>query len=369
MRRTGRIGNNARKETCKRVTELNVGIIGCGRITDLHAPGYARSGRAGIFAVCDVRPEVAERRKIEWGAQKAYSDYRDLLADPDVHLVEIIVPHHLHKQVCIHACEAGKHVSVQKPMALTVSECDSMIQAARENNVKLKVFENFVFYPPYVKARELIADGAIGEPLSIRIHLGGGGKGGWKVPLSSWLWRLNADTCGGGPNIFDDGYHKFSLAIDFFGDIEVVNGWVDRSFGVVDSPAMISWKYKNGMVGYLDSTFSPHMTVKSKYYTADERVEITGSEGVIQIQRCTARLLDEPVLTLYRNGATQAFEDLRDDWLDAFIDSTLHFVDVVLEGGEPHLTGERGRQVLQFSHAAIKSSNTGVPVRPDEIIT
>lgn len=350
------------------MTELNVGIIGCGRITDLHAPGYARSERARIFAVCDVNQDVAERRKHEWGAERAYTDYHQLLSDPDVQAVEIIVPHHLHKQVCVDACEAGKHVSVQKPMALTVSECDAMIRAARENNVKLKVFENFVFYPPYVKTKELIADGAIGEPLSMRIHLGGGARGGWKVPLSAWLWRLNEEKCGGGPNIFDDGYHKFSIAIDFFGDIDVVNGWVDRSFGIVDAPAMISWKYKSGMVGYLDSTFSPHMTMKSKYYTADERVEITGTQGVINIARCTARLLDEPVLTLYRDGRTTAFEDMRDDWVDSFIDSTLHYVDVLLDGGDPSLSGERGRQVLQFSHAAIKSSREGAPVRPDEIL-
>ncbi len=349
------------------MTELNVGIIGCGRITDLHAPGYARSRRARIFAVCDVNPELAARRGAEWGAERVYTDYHKLLADPDVQAVEIIVPHHLHKQVCVDACEAGKHVSVQKPMALTVSECDAMIRAARENNVKLKVFENFDFYPPYVKARELIEDGAIGQPLSVRIHLGGGARGGWKVPLSAWLWRLNEQTCGGGPNIFDDGYHKFSIAIDFFGPIESVNGWVDRSFGIVDAPAMISWKYKNGMAGYLDSTFSPHMTMKSKYYTADERVEITGSEGVLYLSRCTARLLDEPVLTLCRGGVTTAFEDLRDDWVDSFTDSTLHYIGVLLDGGEPRLTGERGRQVLQFAHAAIKSSNSGEPVRPDDI--
>ena len=348
---------------------LNFGIIGCGRITDLHAPGYARSDIMRIHAVCDVNPDVVTRRKREWGAEKGYTDYNQLLADPDIHAVEIITPHHLHKEICVAACRAGKHVSVQKPMALNVHQCDEMIAAAREAGVKLKVFENFVFYPPYVKAKELMDDGAIGEPLCMRIHLGGGARGGWKVPLRAWLWRLNEDTCGGGPNIFDDGYHKFSIGIHFFGAVDSVNAWVDRSFGIIDAPAMISWKHKNGgRVGFLDSTMSPHMTVKSKYYTADERVEILGAEGALWITRCTAQLLDEPALTLYRNGETRTFEDIRADWQDSFIDSTQHFAHCILNDEEPLLTGERGREVLQFAIAAIKSSTTGSAIRPDDVV-
>ncbi len=346
---------------------LNFGIIGCGRITDLHAPGYARSDAARIYAVCDVNEKTCDRRMSEWGAEKKYTDYRQLLEDPAIDAVEIITPHHLHKQITIDACRAGKHVSVQKPMALNVAECDEMIAAAREAGVKLKVFENFVFYPPYVKAKELIDDGAIGEPLSIRIRLGGAGRGGWPVPISAWLWRLNEQTCGGGPNIFDDGYHKFSLAIHLLGGVDSVHGWVDRSFGIVDCPAMLSWKFKSGVVGYLDSTMSPHMTCKSKYYSVDERVEIVGTEGALWVTRCTATLLDEPALLLFRNGGVQTFENIRDDWLDSFIDSTRHFIGCLRDGGDPVLSGERGREVLQFALSALRSSCGGEVVRPGDI--
>jgi len=346
---------------------LNVGIIGGGRIADMHAPGYLREDiGARIWAVCDANPQVAERRAREWGAEKWYTNHLELLADPQVQAVEILTPHHLHKRMCLDACAAGKHVSVQKPMALNVAECDEMIAAAKSAGVKLKVFENFVFYPPYVKARELIDRGDIGEPLSIRIKLAAG-KGGWKVPLKSWLWRLNEESCGGGPTIFDDGYHKFSTALYFLGPVERVHAWIDRSFAAIDAPAMISWTHTSGRVGLLDATFSPNMAVRSKYYGADERVEITGSEGVLWLTRCTGKLLDEPPLLLYRGGQVTAFEDLRCDWLDSFMESTRQFVSAVREGGEPALSGERGKEVLQFALAAIRSAQRGVEIRPDEV--
>lgn len=349
---------------------LRAGIIGCGRITDLHASGYLRSERARIHAICDVDPAVLARRQAEWGASVTYGDFRELLADPDVDLVEIITPHHLHRDMVLEAAAAGKHISVQKPMALSVRECDEMIAAARAAGVRLKVFENFVFFPPYVKAAELIRDGAIGEPLSIRFKLGSSLKGGWPVPLKAWLWRLDEDKCGGGPTLYDDGNHKFSMAIHLLGAIGEVHAWVDRTLGLIDAPALVSWTYQEGgRVGFLDASFSPHMTLKSDYYSADERVEITGTEGVIWLTRCTARMVDEPPLILHRKGTTTAFEDLRSDWLDSFVDSTEHFARCLLgQEQQPLLTGERGREVLQFALAALRSAELGRPVRPDSIL-
>ena len=341
---------------------LNVGIIGCGRITDMHVPGYARCDRARVLTICDVDVDLLARRKAEWGVERATTDHRELLADPDIDLVEIITPHHLHRRLVEEAFAAGKHVSVQKPMALTVADCEAMIAAGEQAGKLLKVFENFVFFPPYVKAKELLEQGAIGEPLSVRTKLGSTMKGGWPVPLKSWVWRLNAESCGGGPTIFDDGNHKLSMALDLLGPVERVHAWIDRSFGAIDSPAMISWTHAGGRVGLLDATFSPHMTSPSKYYSIDERVEITGTEGVLEVTCCTARLWPRPPLLLHRGGETTAFHELRHDWLDSFVDSTHHFVDCVLDGGEPKLTGRRGRDVVGFALAAIRSAETGQAV-------
>ena len=347
---------------------LNVGIVGCGRITDMHAPGYLRCEQARIHTVCDVAPGLAEQRKAQWGALMATTSFDDVLADPDIDLVEIITPHHLHKDMAVAACAAGKHVSLQKPMAMNVAECDAIIAAAERAGVLLKVFENFVFYPPYVEAKRLIEDGAIGEPLSIRLRIGSAGQGGWPIPLKSWLWRLDSSRCGGGPTIFDDGYHKFSVALELMGPVCSTHAWIDRTFGLIDSPALISWTHEGGRVGCIEATMSPHMRIESDYYPIDERVEITGSEGSLLVTSCTARFLPGPPLILRRGTRTTTFDDLRDDWLDSFVDSTQHFVGVIQQGGEPHLTGQRGRAVLQFVLAALRSAESGEPVRPDEVV-
>lgn len=348
--------------------KLKFGFIGGGRITDMHTPAYKNNPKAEIYAVCDINEEVAKKRVQEWGCKKYYTDYKELLEDSNIDAVEIITPHQFHKEMVVAAAEAGKHVSVQKPMAMNVKECDLMIEACKKADVKLKVFENFVFYPPYVKAKELIEEGAIGEPLTIRLKLGSAGKGGWYVPLKTWMWHINETECGGGPTIFDDGYHKFSLGIYFFGEIDKVYAWIDRSFVYIDSPAMICWRYKNRKsLGYFETTIAPHMTVKSKYYSADERVEITGTKGVIWVTRCTGKLLDIPPLILYSEGKTVCFEDIRCDWLDSFIDSTNHFIDCILYNQQPSLTGERGKEVLQFALSAHISAKEGREVSPDEI--
>jgi predicted dehydrogenase len=242
-----------------------------------------------------------------------------------------------------------------------------MIAATRRAGVKFKVMENFVFYPPYRKAKELIDAWEIGRVLSIRIRLGSGGAGGWYVPLNTWLWRLAETDVGGGPTVFDDGYHKFSIGMFYGGPVERVFAWIDRSFGLIDAPAIVSWRAASGVVGCIDATFSPNLNVKSKYYSADERVEITGERGVIWITRCTGQLLDEPALILYRDGVKTCWENLRADWLDSFVDSTRHFIDCIREDKEPFLTGEQAKAVQQFCFAAIRSAREGREIAPADI--
>ncbi|HUT52718.1 MAG TPA: Gfo/Idh/MocA family oxidoreductase [bacterium] len=347
--------------------KVRMGIIGGGRISDLNILGYLDHPRCRVVAACDINEDIARRRMKEWGADRYYTDYRKLLADPEIDAVEILSPHRLHHPMVIEAARAGKHVSVQKPMCVTLREAEEMTAACRSAGVKFKVFENFVFYPPYVKARELMAAGEIGEPLSINIKLGSG-MGGWWVPLKTWLWRINWEECGGGPAVYDDGFHKLSLARWFFGEIESVKAWVDFSLGVIDMPALITWRYRdNPKLGVWEVTASPGMMCQGTYYGADERVEIVGTDGYIWVTRCTSRLTEIPPLYLYKDGESRAFDDMRDDWGESFHDSGWDFIDSILADRDPFLTGEDGSALMRFWLAILKSYQTGREVGLKEV--
>jgi len=356
------------------MAQLRVGIIGCGRISDLHALGYENLPAARLVAVCDNDRGRAQTKAKAWGAERVYTDYRQLLTDPDIDLVEIVVPHYLHAEMAIAAAQAGKHVSVQKPMALNATEAEAMIAAAKAAGVKLRVYENFVFYPPYRRAMELIQAGQIGEPQMIHIHLGAGSQeASWPVPLRAWLWRFQAKKSGGGLLVFDDGYHKFSIVRWFMGPVARVQAWIDYTTVAplhhVDGPAVMMWQHTAPRrYGVMDVTYSPKLRIESDYYSADERVEIIGSEGIIWINRCTTRTVDRPAIELFRQGKTTAYDDMPTGWESSFIACTRHFVDVIIQNTEPVLSGEQGKEVLQFALAALRSAELdGQAVRPVDI--
>ncbi len=352
---------------------IRVAIVGCGRIADLHELGYRGREDARIVATCDRERKLAEARARAWGVAKVYTDYRQVLEDNEVDLVELLVPHHLHAEMTIAACRAGKHVSVQKPMALTVAEADRMIAAAKEAGVTLRVYENFVFYPPHVLAKQMLDAGEIGEPQMIRLHVSTGkSKTAWKVPLRAWLWRFRPKQSGGGPLVFDHGYHLFSLAHYLMGDVARVYAWLDRSRvypGVyVDAPATIMFQFKAPRrYGVLDFAHTPNLVMDSIYYADDDRVEVIGDRGILFVNRCTARTVDLPPLMLFRDGTTKSVPVERGEWHDSFIDCTRHLIEVLTRGGRPVLDGLTGRKVLAFSLAAHISAREGREVRPDDV--
>lgn len=378
------------------MSKMKFVLVGCGRIAQLHAAGYKDNTDAELWGVYDLNKTAAKKFAQEYGASKVYESFDEVLADKDVTAVELLLPHHLHCEYAVKACNAGKHVSVQKPMARNLAECDLMIKAARDNGVKLKVFENFVFYPPYQLAKKLLDDGEIGTPQGIRLKMNNASlasrnqpiinkkasagcaevdeaikETGWCVSTKSWLWRFNDSLSGGGPTVFDDGYHKFSTILYMLGDVEKIVAWIDETPvmpGVYnDVPAVIMWKHKDKkLYGVWDIVNSDEMFVQSKYYTCDERMEITGSRGVIWVTRCTATMMpDVAPVVMYRDGKLTEFWDMKHDWADSFEASTRDFVDAIKNDREPVLSGERGREVLKLALAAIESSKKNTEVYLD----
>ena len=346
---------------------IGVGIVGTGRISDLHAIEYLASPAARIVALCDTDTALASRRASAWGLDGAAidDDIDDLLARPEVDLVEILLPHHLHLGAALKAVDAGKIVSLQKPMCISMAEADRLVAAAEASDRPFKVFENFLFYPPVVRARALIAQGAIGTPLSIRIKSNPGRSAtAWDVPESAIAWRQRPEQAGGGPLVFDDGHHKFALAWHFMGEPLEVHAFIGHTETAdhrvrVDAPSMVSFRFPGNRVGSLEIVHSPELEIVTRHYAQDDRVEITGSKGVLWINGGHGRLGDAAPLALYRNGALTEFRDVDTGWEQSFVLSTRHYLEVLTQGGRPVLTAHEGRQVLRFALAALESARSG----------
>ena len=180
--------------------------------------------------------------------------------------------------------------------------------------------------------------------------------------------------------IFDYGYHLFSIARWYLGEIEKVFSWITyrpiQYEWILDSPAMAIWKYKNAeKYGSYEVISSDDMLVQSKTLVKgrkgraeDEWVELSGSRGFMWITRCTTNLLDRPPLIMYRDGVTTEFSNMPADWAASFVAGINDFIDGILEGRKVRQSGEEGKLVLQICRAIQLSAKEGREVRPEEIV-
>jgi predicted dehydrogenase len=331
--------------------KLRVGFVGLGRLFDLNVRGYLDHPEAEVAALCEHDPAVLARRAAEYGGF-ATTDFDEFLRR-DLDLIEILTPHPQHEAMTLAALASGAHVRVQKPMAMTLEQCDRMIAAADASGRRLKVFENFIFYPPLVRARELLRDGAIGKPLHFRMKVVMADRAqAWHVPEAASRWRHALAAEGrGGPVVFDHGHHMMAAALWLFGDVRDGFACIERTqtaAGIYDAPATMTWRHLDPPVhGMWDVSLALNVTLRTNYYADAERFEIQGDEGVIQVARCSDRMLDEPALTLYRGGEVRAFHNLNDDWGDSFASSTRHFLDVLARrAAAESLSARDGRRII-----------------------
>ena len=352
---------------------VRVGFIGAGRIADLQRVGWVEHPAGELVAVCDPDADVRARRAAEWGC-RTYAAIEELLADDQIDAVEVLTPHHLHADQAVAALRAGKHVSLQKPPTNTLEEFDRVAEAAEEAGTVFRVCENFMWYPPHRLARALVEQGEIGDVCSVRIVTGAGrSETAWEVSPSSNAWRMNPELCGGGMITFDHGYHCFHLGRMFVDDpVEVVHAFVNvvdfGDAGVIDAPSLISWRYAGApRFGSWEVVASLDLDVASRYYVSDDRLEIRGSRGVVWVNRCTGKLLEEPPVVLYRDGELRSFHRVETDWAASFRDATFDFVDAVLEGRPSSLTAAEARATLAFALAAQRSAAEHREVRVEEI--
>ena len=351
---------------------VRIGILGTGNIAPLNVAGYLDHPRCDIVAVCDNRREKAEAAAAEWGVDAVYTDIDAFLAHPGLDAVEILTPTMLHKEHALAAIAAGKHVSIQKPMANTVADAIAMRDAAAAAGVVIRVAECNYFYPPLVKAKELIAAGTIGHPTMCRIKtVVGTTTGAFQENLdpSGYTWRFNDQSPGG--HLFDDMAHKYANALWFFDqDIRSVQAIVRQAPLFFEAPMAAIWEYeRSSLLGMMEVTYAPRMHIRSKFFGADEFFEIQGTDGFIWVTRCTGEMLDlAPVIVYHADGTTTSYSNLDADWSEGFRLSSRAFVDALVDGTpDPAMTPDQAIKTLQLTFAVYQASIERGPVDPRTI--
>lgn len=260
---------------------MKVAILGCGQIAKPHINALQEIDGVTIVAVCD-RDEQRARMAAQWAeGARIFSDFTTLLQEVHPDVVHVLTPPALHAPLAIQAMEAGCHVLVEKPMALSRQEADSMIAAAKANKVKLCTNHNYLYKPSVAKARRLVAEGAIGRVVYVDSYYGLSGEGNsYGAGGGHWAYRLP----GGAFTNFLPHLIYLQMA---FQDIESVAGVTLGHNGTPDSPPSEMTVLLQGK----NTSGSMAISMQAKPYA--KFVDIYGTKGIIHAdlvgEVCTIR--------------------------------------------------------------------------------
>ena len=354
------------------MNKVRLAIVGCGTISQLNAPGYLEHDQCEVAALCDPARERAEQRAAQWGiTPRIYTSYDQLLDDPDIDAVELLTPTPLHAEQSIAALEAGKHVSCQKPMARNLEEAGRVAEAAARADTFFRVTENFLYYPPLVKAKELIASGVIGEPnmVRMRVVVTSVEAESVRLPLApdALTWRRDPVLNPGGL-LYDEGSHKYATAMWWVGEPATVSATVTRTDDyMVDAPSVVVWRFKNAnCLAVFEYSSAPDMRIRAPYYALDDFFEVQGASGTIWVTRCSAEMLDLPPVMLHKGTETVSYQ-VPMDWIEGFKGAARDFIDGILEGRQPRMDVDDSIKVLRAALAAYASDAAQRPIDPSTL--
>jgi len=333
---------------------LKVGIIGAGRIGKVHTMSILNHlPQAEIIAISDVFVEGAREWAAQTGIKNVYQDYKELLADPELDAVLVCSSTDTHAQISIDAAQARKHIFCEKPVDLSIAKVEAVIEAAKKAGVKLQIGFNRRFDHNFMKVRELIADGVLGELQILKIT-----SRDPSPPPSEYV-----KVSGG--MFMDMTIHDFDMARFMTGseaeEIYVAAAcMVDPAIGAagdVDT-AVITIKFKNGTLCVIDNS-------RKAAYGYDQRVEAFGSKGKAEIAN------DTPSTAVWSTEAGVYSEKplyfFLERYMASFAEEMKQFIEAVINNTETPVTGIDGLEPIKMGLAARKSVLEKRPVKLSEI--
>lgn len=363
---------------------IRVGVIGAGAIAvRAHIPGLSPEGSpeaalavgsyqyggcadSRVIAVADIDGEKAADVAARFRIPNVYENWRELIANPEIDAVTVATPNYLHAEMAIEAAKAGKHVLVEKPMALTVADADAMLAAAKAAGVVLMVEQTERFSPSHEVARDMLAKGCLGKIGSIRTRSSHSGPEYWS-PGSAWFFDEKQAGFGA---MADLGIHKLDLIRWLVGD-EVVDvaAFANTQFKQekgcqVEDHAVAVLRFSKGTLGILEAVWGTE--------PPEGRTFIYGSEGNMTLDGPDPLVVEFPArqalnfnLDLPRGKRSNCTLYPNIPAMGVLGGPFRHFVDCIRTGGVCRSGGIEGRNSLAVVLAALESARTRRFVTPE----
>ncbi|MDE5938833.1 MAG: Gfo/Idh/MocA family oxidoreductase [Lachnospiraceae bacterium] len=340
---------------------INVGIIGCGRIAQVrHIPEYEANENARICGFYDINQDRAEELAKKYQA-RAYASYEELLADDTIDAVSVCAANSVHASITIAALKAGKHVLCEKPMAVTLADCEAMAAASKENDRILMIDQNQRLAQAHREAKRMIDEGEIGDILTFRTTFGHGGPETWSIDPGKNTWFFDKDKAVMG-SMADLGIHKTDL-IQFLTSQKIVEvtarlatlhkkDSTGQPIGVDDN-AFCIYRLSDGAMGTMTASWT-------HYGAEDNSTVLYGTKGIMKIY-------DDPVHTIVvtkENGTRKEYDVEAIQTNDSQTNSGMIdvFIDCLENGNEPEISGESVLQAMRAVFVSMESSQKGCTV-------
>jgi myo-inositol 2-dehydrogenase/D-chiro-inositol 1-dehydrogenase/scyllo-inositol 2-dehydrogenase (NAD+) len=328
---------------------VGICLIGAGRAGMIHARNFAsRVSGAKMAAVSDVVEEGAKAAARELGAHW-YTDYREALKNSAVDAVIVVTPTKFHREIVLEAAAAKKHILCEKPMAMNKEECRDMIAAAEKNGVILQIGFMRRFDANFLKAREIIESGAIGDVVTVKSLTRGP-----SVP-QEWMYDIQKSN---GP-LAEVNSHDIDT-IRWFTGSEVQSLYAmagnyrcpqaKNTYPDFYDTVLVNLRMKNGMMANIDGA-------QGVQYGYDARVDILGTNGSVQI----GDLSGSSTLTFTKNHRMEG--DIVQSWRnlfhEAYVEEDISFIDCIVHGKKPKVSGKDGMMAVDIVRAGNESIRTG----------
>ncbi|MDD3204700.1 MAG: Gfo/Idh/MocA family oxidoreductase [Lachnospiraceae bacterium] len=339
----------------------NIGIIGCGKIAQTrHIPEYADNENAILVGYYDFNMKRAEEIAKTYGG-KAYESVDELLSNPDIDAVSVCTANNAHAEITLKALRAGKDVLCEKPMAITIEDCEFMVKTAEKKGKKLMIGQNQRLAKAHIKAKELIEQGAIGTIITFKTTFGHGGPETWSIDSGKNSWFFDKKRAAMGA-MADLGVHKTDL-IQFLTGQKVVETTakvvtldkkdMNGNLIGVDDNAICIYRMENGIIGT--------MTASWTYYGAEDNATILyGTKGIMRIyenpQYAIEIMTADGEKILYEIDKIQTNDNqTKSGIIDAFVEA-------LEEDKEPLISGQSVLSAMRAVFASLESSEKGTTV-------